>query len=145
MNYLALLEYSYKKYCDFFKERDISRLYYLADEIFDFTTYDSEAGELFATKALEVCAVISDRRTHNYIGNHDQYQWFLIMCNMPFFKNRLGWGTSIRGAWWDFKPQTVNNCGFYENDKQLKEPLVISPAEWPLFIAALIQFAAVKS
>lgn len=79
----------------------IGRLEYLSDYIFNFTTYDGEMAELFACKALEVCAAISNRTTFDYIKDAEQYRWYLVMCNMPFFSDKLEWGTSIRGAWWD--------------------------------------------
>ena len=76
----------------------ISRLAYLSEYIFKFTTYETTYSELFAKKALEVCAAINDRKTFDYINNPEGHLWFLLMCNMPFFRSKLDWGTSIRAA-----------------------------------------------
>lgn len=53
---------------------------------------------LFARKAVEVCAAINDRQTFDYINDPNDYLWYLLMCNMPFFAERLECGISIRGA-----------------------------------------------
>jgi hypothetical protein len=60
------------------------------------------------------------------------------MCNMPFFADRLEWGTSIRGAWWSSK--SLASCGLWDGDKQLLE-LNFAPGEWDEFARALVEFA----
>lgn len=109
-----------------------SRLVFLSDEIFGFTTYDNEMSALFAAKALEVCAAIADRANFEYIKDPDNYRWYLLMCNMPFFAKRLEWGTSIRGAWWRFE-QSEFRLGLVT--------LKVWHDDWPQFIAALREFA----
>lgn len=118
-----------------------SRLEFLSDFIFDFTTYDSKMSELFARKALEVCAAINARTTFDYIENPENYRWYLLMVNMPFFAGRLDWGTSIRGAWWDNGEQTLESCGLWRGAEQVLS-LKMQFAEWLQFIDALIAFAA---
>lgn len=141
---LALLEHSYAMN-QTWQERPVSRLEYLADHIFDFTTYDGGVSEHFAQKAVEVCAAISDRRTHEYIKDLEQYQWYLLMCNMPFFVDRLEWGTSIRGAWWSVPDggQKLSSCGIWEGDEQVLD-LTFDPPEWESFISAMRAFVAAK-
>lgn len=121
------------------------RLEYLSDHIFDFTTYDGEMAELFARKALEVCAAISDRRTFEYIATSpENYRWYLLMCNMPFFAGKLEWGTSIRGAWWDASPRgkiEFDSCGLFLDGRQYCQTMQFSAAQWIEFIAAILQFA----
>lgn len=122
----------------------ISRLEYLSDYIFDFTTYDSAMAELFATKALEVCQAISDRTTFDYIKEPDSYRWYLVMVNMPFFSGRLNWGTSIRGAWWDVSAPnsiTFSTCGLWSNGVQITE-LAFTTEKWNDFVVALLDFGA---
>lgn len=123
----------------------MSRLEYLSESIFNFTTYDSQIGELFAAKAVEVCAAINDETTFDYIKDSESYKWYLIMCNMPFFKDKLEWGISVRGAWWDAqigRQIEIDSCGLWEGDKQLTETLKFERGEWELFIAAVIEFAS---
>ena len=36
-----------------------------------------------------------------YIEKEEQYTNYLIMINMPFLQDKLEWGSSVRGAWFD--------------------------------------------
>lgn len=119
-----------------------SRLEFLGDNIFNFTTYDSEMSELFASKALEVCAAISDGKTFNYIETPENHQWYLIMVNMPFFSEKIEWGTSVRGAWWIHNEITLETCGLDDGEKQVLDP-TFTREEWIEFVAALIRFSAI--
>jgi len=119
-----------------------SRLEYLSDFIFDFTTYDSEMAELFARKSLEVCAAISAGKTFDYIKDPNQYRWFLVMCNMPFFAGRIEWGTSIRGAWWAHNGTTLSSVGLWSEGEQITDVMTFTESQWKEFIAALIAFCA---
>lgn len=160
LNYLALLEHSYLKT----KEWDVTltRLEYLSQHVFDFTLYDSAMETFFATKAVEVCEAITDGTVSRYIfGTHrhtnidqptceENYRWYLALVNMPFYTNRLEWGTSIRGAWWMVsrfvdgkivRGQTIlKSGGFFEGEDQLQE-LIFNNEQWVEFIRAVIVFA----
>lgn len=141
------LDYARMLVDGFFETRDAcggsssSRLTYLSDFVFGFTTYDSEMAELFARKALEVCAAISAGTTFDYIKDPGQYRWFLVMCNMPFFAGRLEWGTSIRGAWWAHGGTTLSSDGLWSEGEQITD-VTFTDSQWKEFIAALIAFGA---
>jgi len=122
-------------------EAKISRLEFLGDYIFDFTTYDGEITELFATKALEVCAAITEGKTFEYIKDPDRYRWYLLMCNMPFFVGRLDWGTSIRGAWWNPEQPDLDTSGLWLEGKQLSRPLRFAFGDWGKFMQAVNKFS----
>lgn len=104
-----------------------SRLEYLGVRVFGFVTGDAKESELFARKAVEVCAAINAEKTSTYIATPDNYLWFLIMCNMPFFAKRIEWGASIRCAWW--KPRISYGGESFKN------------AKWEEFISAVVAFA----
>lgn len=89
-DYKHLLEHSYKKTQEVMGA-DCDRLVYLAEHIFDFTTYDDEMSELFAERAIEVCEAITESKTFDYIERREDHMWYLIMCNMPFFYDKLDW------------------------------------------------------
>lgn len=116
----------------------MSRLAYLGNYIFDFTTYDEEMDELFARRAIEVCRAIQGKATFDYIKDREQYVWYLTMMNMPFFAKRTEWGTSIRGAWWDGSGEYVS-CGLWLDGEQVTE-MDFTRETWPLFIDAIIKF-----
>jgi hypothetical protein len=137
-----LLSYSYTQA----KANDssiVSRLNYLSEYIFKFTTYDPEVAEFFAAVALEVAAAITNGVTHYFIDNSDMHhKWYLVMANMPFFSGRLDWGCSIRGAWWcDFDGEyTLETLGLYEDGEQL-DPLELTRSEWNEFSRGMLIFA----
>lgn len=92
-----------------------SRLEYLAENIFDFTSYDSSVAELFAQGMIEVIECIVSRKTFEYHGQSEgKYMTYLTMVNMPFLKDKLDWGTSIRGAW-------INSSDFEDRCKAILE------------------------
>lgn len=140
--FLKLLAYSYEiERGDEGSGSARSHLEYLGEFIFDFTTYDSEMSELFAEKAVSVCAAIGDRSTFEFIKNPEQYKWFLLMCNMPFFAQRLHWGSSIRGAWWDHYQRPIVSTGLWYEGDQLMELVFNGKEDWSSFIDAVVQFA----
>lgn len=122
---------------------DLSRLEYLGDHIFEFITYDTEMGERFARRALEVCTAISNETTYDYIKDPERYNWYLVMVNMPFFTGRLNWGISIRGAWWDDRI-ALQTCGLCLDGKQLEDRIRFTRDQWRKFITSMLDFAEVK-
>lgn len=119
-----------------------NRLEFLGDQVFNFTTYHGDISALFARKAVEVCVAILRRTTFKYIEDEDNYRWYLIMCNMPFFADRIDWGTSIRGAWFEHGMVEFECCALYVEGKQYHETLKFTGDEWRGFIQAIIEFAA---
>lgn len=116
-----------------------SKIEFLARYVFDFTTYDSDMDQLLGQKAVEVCRALSSRTTHGYIKVPENYRWYILMCNMPFFAPRLDWGTSIRGAWWGYDQPALTSCGLYEGERQVIR-LDFADGEWEDFIASVLEF-----
>jgi hypothetical protein len=136
-----LLSYSYAQV----KANDksiVSRLNYLSEYIFKFTTYNSEMGEFFAAVALEVAAAITNGVTHYFIDDSAiHHKWYLVMVNMPFFSGRLDWGCSVRNAWWwDQSDYLLETLGLYEDGEQLG-PLELTQNEWVEFVRGMLIFA----
>lgn len=143
MDYLKLLEYSYAVEKEIRECPPNTNAEFLANSIFDFTTYDSRMDDLFGRKAVEVCAAINDRKTFDYQRTPEGYLWYLIMCNMPFFAGKLEWGTSIRGAWWGGNETfELSSYGLWENYEQIL-PLKFNKEQWKDFVNAMVIFAAV--
>ncbi len=147
-DYFRLLEDGHVQ-TDLIQEYDhTSRLEYLAEYIFNFTTYETKYSELFASKALEVCSAINKYATFEYIKQPEGHLWFLLMVNMPFFIERLEWGCSIRGAWWGGESQNkskkieLSSCGLFLGNEQVAEPLEFTHEEWREFIEAVLIFGA---
>lgn len=140
-DYLQLLVNSFEKMKQSYECPPESRLEFLSLHVFDFTTYDSELDIFFARKAVEVCRVMRDRTASRYIKDSDNYRWFIALLNMPFFAERIEWGTSIRGAFWDYTVQTLHSCGLWSEDSQTTQ-FTFTSDEWADFISAIIEFAA---
>jgi len=128
-------------------DADKSKLAYLGDHIFNFTTYDDEVSALFANAALETCHALTQKKTFDYIDQSpQQYRLYLTMVNMPFFEDKLEWGTSVRGAWWRYTPSykhepiVLKTCGLFEGSKQVVDP-EFTTDNWVTFINALLEFA----
>lgn len=159
MNYKAMLQIGYEHAVVNAKEcgaSGLSKLNFLADDLFDFTTYENEVAELMARKAVEVCQAITDNKTFDYIKTDEGHLWYLIMVNMPFFTDKIDWGTSIRGAYWntyrnpnlkinssaftrEFKPQIKDKESWMVYD-EFEIPFKDNES-WISFITALIEFA----
>ncbi len=143
-DYRRMLEEGHAEIDAFQGQGRTSRLEYLADNVFDFTTYEGEYSELFARKALEVCAAISDSKTLEYIKEPENRLWYLLMVNMPFFADKLEWGTSIRGAWWGEPPHKkieFESCGLFLDGEQLRGPMEFTREQWQELVAAMLDFA----
>ena len=146
MDYLKMLEHSYKMYKEITFDKDATKLEYLASGVFDFITYEDHHSQVMATKCIEVCLAITNKTTYEYISSECDYRWYLIMVNMPFFQNKLEWGTSIRGAWWDvYGDETISILGkeLFWNERMLEE-VKFKKEEWDEFINALADFAELK-
>jgi hypothetical protein len=140
MNYLELLKHSYEVEKSHGGCPPKSPLEYLGQSIFDFTTYDGEMSVLFARKAVEVCDAINNSKTFDYIKDAENYRWYLLMCNTSFFADKLEWGTSIRGAWWN-QEITFQSCGLWKGDEQLADDMNFTQEEWKRFTMAISDFA----
>ena len=144
MDYKKILEESYTQARRIFECPPGSRYEYLAVHLFGFTTYDPAKDELFGRKAVEVCRAISSRKTHDYTADEDNYLWYLMLCNTVFFSDKLDWGTAIRGAWWDIRPDKpikIQSCGLWEGGDQISEIIFDDLNKWRNFIKAVIDFA----
>ena len=129
-----------------FKEEPMSNLGYLTEYIFGIDTYDEDQNEKIGQKVIEVAEAITNGKTFDYIKDEDDYTWYLIVCHFPFFKDRLGWGTSIRGAWWDvknYRDRTINlsTCGLLGDGEEQQTEWAFTRDEWSVFMTACVNYA----
>ena len=129
--FIEILDRNYKEQAEMGIEFE-TKMEYLGSTVFDFTTYDGAIDVLFAEKMIPVLKCILDRKTFEYQENKEQYINYLMMVNMPFLVDKLEWGTSIRGAWFDDYREYEIDCGRIEIKKQ----------ELTLFITDLIEWCA---
>ena len=141
MDYLELLKYSFTCNCAI-TEDSTDHAGFLAEYIFGFITYDNQMDSLFGEKAVEVCAAINQKNTFDFIKGEENYRWYLLMVNMPFFSKKLSWGTSIRGAWWELYGDDVfeiDSFGLWQDDEQLLN-LKLDKDQWSGFVEAMEAF-----
>ena len=101
MNRFAeMLEKEYQDHIEF-GIFDGSRLEYLGGYVFNYTTYRSDLDEEFAKRTLKIIEVIHKRQNFEFISTEENHVEYITIVNMPFFRDKLEWGGSIRGAWFD--------------------------------------------
>ena len=79
-----------------------------------------------------------------HISKNQRWPSGLLMYNMPFFRYKLDWGTSIRAAFWSAGPNEnieLRSCGLWLDGKQFRETMEFTDAQWHEFIAAVLAFA----
>lgn len=66
---------------------------------------------------------------------------------MPFFVDKIDWGTSIRGCFWGapigIKDIEFKSCGLWIDNEQYTDTIIFSKYEWKSFINAVIEFARI--
>lgn len=145
MDYLKLLTDGYGETLENLN-RYLSPLEFLSEYIFDITTYDSNASERMGRNALLVCLAITERKTIEYISDEDNYINYLNCVNFKFFTDKLSWGTSIRGAFWDIfddKEFELKTCGLWRDGEQVLS-LKFKESEWDSFIYAMKNFVKIE-
>lgn len=114
MNYKEKLEHDYllqKSYHDGIYTVEE----YLSEYIFNYTTYDSTIDEQIVFRSCVIIDAILRGTTVKLIDDEaDWYLWYIIIVNMPFFVDKIEWGTSFRGAWFQFHRGTAFD-GVFEN------------------------------
>lgn len=123
-----------------------SRLVFLGEDIFDFTTYDGSISEAMAKDAVEAIDAITERKTFEYFkrdpGNEEK---FIRIINTPFFQDRLDWGTSIRGAWWDmtgrFQNNSLDRVHLEDDEKQIDKLTFSTDEAWETFMRAIVEWS----
>ena len=137
--YSAMIERSYQ-----YQKNDEcpadSKLEFVAMAFFDIYTYENSFCRTMARHCLDVCMAITNRNTFDYIADNDKHEWYLIMTHTPFIKDRIDWGTSIRGAWWNCTGLFIESCYLF-NDKGAQILRIdFSTEEWGKFIHAINDF-----
>ena len=136
MDYVKILNHSYKETCSHLEQ--LNPIEYLADHIFDLTTYEYTVSTFLVNKCIEVCKAISDGKTFDYISNEENNLWYLTVINFPFFQEKITWGTSIRGAFWESEI-VLQSTGIFIDNNQVIE-MSFEGDQWIEFINAIITF-----
>jgi len=99
MTYPEFIDYLYKEAIENDCVAPDSKLEFLGNHVFGFTTYCGEIDVILATQMVEVITCIVEGKTFEFIKEDAKHIQYITMCNMPFLNDKLEWGTSIRGAW----------------------------------------------
>ena len=137
-HFLNLLNNSY----DICKEleRVNDKYNFISIFVFRFETYDTDVDKLFVDKAIEVCLSVANGTTFEYQKDKENYKWYLIMVNMPFFRDKIEWGTSIRGAFLTNNIK-ISTTGFFDGENSM-QCLNFNKNHFELFINTLTLWLA---
>jgi hypothetical protein len=93
-----------KDFANFEEIQEGNNIYeWAASYIFGLSTYDGKLDEHFVKIIIDVCKTIDTRNTFKMIEQSDmRYITYIIGCQLLKHKNWINWGTSIRGAWFDY-------------------------------------------
>lgn len=116
--YKSLLD---EKYAEHRHDNETSKLAFLADHVFNFTTYDDDIGEEMATDMIYVLSAIWQGKVFDYIEDRLNYRKYITMVNMPFLSDMIEWGSSVRGAWLDDCKDREIGCLFTVPCGELRE------------------------
>lgn len=119
MDYLEMLEESYEEYKKWEHENFHTKLNFLADGVFGITTYENSIECEMAQEFLQVCEAISNNTTFDFISTEEDCNIYLRTINYPFFIDRIEWGSSIRGAWWENGITKIESCHLFSNGDQI--------------------------
>lgn len=112
-----------------------SKYEWAASNIFELSTYDGALDELFVKKIVEVCKVIINGATYEYIRNGENYIAYILVCQLLNSLQWIEWGTSIRGAWFLAELESKPILKYYVHGEGYKEiPFTIDN------LKALIEF-----
>ena len=123
--------YSYNEITDDLVEQ---KMIYLSRDIIGYITYDFGLDIEIGYNILEVLKIIRDRNNFEYIEDKDKYKNYIFVANL--IKSWLDWGSSIRGAWFDFYDgkmiysETLCNIGCDEDFIRLDEEFINWFIDW---------------
>lgn len=81
----------------------LCRKMFVADRIFKFTCYDDDISLHFGEICTDVVKAIKNKTTFEYIEkSHQNYIDYIMVVNLLDWAHIIDWGTSIRGAWFDW-------------------------------------------
>jgi hypothetical protein len=138
---IEFLNTSYKEYLEHETYKK-SKIDWIGDHFFNLNTDDRGEGSalsFISKKIIDVCESITNKKTYEYIEeSEDNYIWFLTIINLPFFSDKLNYGTSCRGSWWDCAK--INPCDIDYNGERVNS-IEFNSDTWLIFIKAMILFS----
>ena len=144
MDYIKRLDEIMKHEAETTGSPSHNKMAFIGNYIFNFTTYDGFMDELLAGKMMEVIECILNGTTfeyHKHGENEANYINYLVMVNMPFLKDKIEWGGSIRGAWFDeYGHHSESKPAVYEIGCV---DLVVPKIEIKQFIKQLIEWSKI--
>lgn len=145
MKYLKLLKDGFKNHFrsdDKLEDTKDNRGDFLCDYIFNLAVEDTDLSIFYASVIIDVCKALLNRTTFDYIKDEQNYKYYILVLNLPFFKDIIEWGVSIRGAWLTAGIETYKytSCGLYDDNIQIYELEFNEDEEVCEFIQDIVDF-----
>ena len=121
----------------------LSKRDFLNEALFGYTTKSEVDDRIFLRRSLLAVEAITER-TQTLLGSED-LAWFDDFCALPFFCERLDWGSDKRKAWWGTKtgaPITFEIKNPPSHCAASNEVHYLSASVWKEFMRALLRFAS---
>ena len=104
-----------------FSECIESKHEWIATNVFGLATYDAGLDKIFVDVIFNICKVILEQDTYEFIeSSDDNYIVYILVCQLLDRMKWIEWGTSIRGAWFaesyydiSQRPQDILDDGNY--------------------------------
>jgi len=114
ISYKPLIESSYKE--SQYHDEGVTKAEFILS-LFNIHPYESgDNADFLAEKVLGVITAITKRKTFEYHENDPC--WYLAVCHITEIANKITWGTSIRGAFWESEIK-LDTCSLFYNGNQI--------------------------
>ena len=140
MKYINLLKDGFKQH--FVQNTTESKARFLVENIFELAVEDDELSAFYCSIIIDVCKALLNRTTYDYIKDEQNYKYYILVLNLPFFKDIIEWGVSIRGAWFTagIEPYVLTSCGLFRGEEQICQLEFLEDVDICEFIQDIIDF-----
>lgn len=123
---------------------ELSKIEYVVENLFEVSCYDEEiCGGIYEMVSNPLRA-ITNGTTFELVEDLYDHMAYILTCNLPFFANKISWGTSIRGAWWDHLI-IWSSCAVWNKNGQITKDIQMTGDEFGAFVVQALDFAREQS
>lgn len=117
----------------------LSKDEFVIEHLLELSTYDEAIDIALAPYVHDTIVAITEGVTFDYIETSDEARlWFTVICNLPWFVDKIEWGSSIRVATWRHKV-TLESCALFDKDgEQMRGEFQFTRDIWSGIMRSLV-------